>query len=152
MCVAMTQRGRLKPSGAGAVVSVEVFEGKEAIVVEAGGEDSSSSSSRVLAPAVRAWLWQVGRARRSSRGSRSSFPRTLRTKKRKSSSETFPFRETTTLGGKKAPPALAPAVAAREREPAAAPEAGVEGVAEREAAEGSGGRRTPRTPTTCDDE
>ena len=92
MFVAMTQRGRLKPSGAGAVVSVEVFEGKEAIVVEAGGEDSSSSSSRVLAPAVRAWLWQVGRARRSSRGSRSSFPRTLRTKKRKSSSdETFPF-------------------------------------------------------------
>jgi hypothetical protein len=60
MFVEMRWRGRLKkPPALVTPVSVEVSEGTEAIVVEEDGE-VSSASSRVLAPAVRAWLWQVG--------------------------------------------------------------------------------------------
>jgi hypothetical protein len=56
----MRSRGRLKrPPALVTPVSVEVSEGTEAIVVEEDGE-VSSVSSRVLAPAVRAWLWLVG--------------------------------------------------------------------------------------------
>jgi hypothetical protein len=60
MFVEMRWRGRLKkPPALVSPVSVEVSEGTEAIVVEEDGE-VSSVSSRVLAPAVRAWLWRVG--------------------------------------------------------------------------------------------
>jgi hypothetical protein len=61
MCVVeIAARKRLeKPPALVTPVSVEVSEGTEAIVVEEDGE-VSSVSSRVLAPAVRAWLWQVG--------------------------------------------------------------------------------------------
>jgi hypothetical protein len=60
MFVEMRWRGRLKkPPALVTPVSVEVSEGTEAIVVEEDGE-VSSVSLRVLAPAVRAWLWQVG--------------------------------------------------------------------------------------------
>jgi hypothetical protein len=70
MFVEMRWRGRLKrPPALVSPVSVEVSEGTAAIVVEEDGE-VSSASSRVLAPAVRAWLWQVW--------TRASFSRTLR--------------------------------------------------------------------------
>ena len=61
MCVVeIAARKRLeKPPALVTPVSVEVSEGTEAIVVEEDGE-VSSVSSRVLAPAVRAWLWHVG--------------------------------------------------------------------------------------------
>jgi hypothetical protein len=68
MFVEMRWRGRLKkPPALVTPVSVEMSEGTEAIVVEEDGE-VSSVSSRVLAPAVRVWLWHVG-ARSSERPS-----------------------------------------------------------------------------------
>jgi hypothetical protein len=69
MCVVeIAARKRLeKPPALVTPVSVEVSEGTEAIVVEEDGE-VSSVSSRVLAPAVRVWLWHVG-ARSSERPS-----------------------------------------------------------------------------------